>query len=239
MFGSAGRARGTRPTGRPGRGQVTALFSGYVAALLDEAAANPAGAWQAKDCAIYLVTALVRSRTCPPVCRLSKAAPTETRAAFPQPATGPCSHRCQGACRPLDRQCPEPLLRAHALLRRGCDERAAVLERRGCALEAAATGLSTWCSMCMHSPRRARSHDFAERARCSKRGTARGAQTVRGRTAAAGATDTNQLVALPDFYARHIAPELAAADVNERAVIKADALKFITTFRGQARRDPH
>ena len=40
--------------------QVTALFTGYVGALLDEAAANPAGAWQAKDCAIYLVTALVR-----------------------------------------------------------------------------------------------------------------------------------------------------------------------------------
>lgn len=62
-----------------------------------------------------------------------------------------------------------------------------------------------------------------------------GAQTVRGRTAAAGATDTNQLVALPDFYARHVAPELAAPDVNDRAVIKADALKFLTTFRGQAR----
>jgi len=66
MLGSAGRARATRLTGRPGRGQVTALFSGYVAALLDEAAANPAGAWQAKDCAIYLVTALVRTHTCPP-----------------------------------------------------------------------------------------------------------------------------------------------------------------------------
>lgn len=38
---------------------MTALFTGYVGALLDEAAANPAGAWQAKDCAIYLVTALV------------------------------------------------------------------------------------------------------------------------------------------------------------------------------------
>ncbi len=62
-----------------------------------------------------------------------------------------------------------------------------------------------------------------------------GVQTVRGRTAAAGATDTNQLVALPDFYARHVAPELAAADVNERAVIKADALRFLTTFRGQVR----
>ena len=61
------------------------------------------------------------------------------------------------------------------------------------------------------------------------------AQTVRGRTAAAGATDTNQLVALPDFYARHIAPELAAPDANDRAITKADALKFLTTFRGQAR----
>ena len=35
--------------------QVTSLFTGYVGALLEEAAANPAGAWQAKDCAIYLV----------------------------------------------------------------------------------------------------------------------------------------------------------------------------------------
>lgn len=58
---------------------------------------------------------------------------------------------------------------------------------------------------------------------------------MRGRTAAAGATDTNQLVALPDFYARHIAPELAAADTNERAIIKADALRFLTTFRGQVK----
>ncbi len=41
-------------------GQVTGLFTGYVGALLEEAAANPAGAWQAKDCAIYLVTALAR-----------------------------------------------------------------------------------------------------------------------------------------------------------------------------------
>ncbi len=87
------------------------------------------------------------------------------------------------------------------------------------------------------SPRCARSRGLVQPANCSERGAARGAQTVRGRTAAAGATDTNQLVALPDFYARHIAPELAAADVNERAVIKADALKFITTFRGQARRN--
>ena len=63
-------------------------------------------------------------------------------------------------------------------------------------------------------------------------------QTVRGRTAAAGATDTNQLVSLPDFYARHIAPELAAPDVNDRAIIKADALKFLTTFRGQVRAGP-
>lgn len=32
---------------------------------------------------------------------------------------------------------------------------------------------------------------------------------------------------------QHIAPELAAADVNDLPVLKADALKFATTFRSQ------
>jgi exportin-2 (importin alpha re-exporter) len=44
--------------------QVTALFTGYVNALLAEHAQNPAANWKAKDCAIYLVVALtVRGRT--------------------------------------------------------------------------------------------------------------------------------------------------------------------------------
>lgn len=60
------------------------------------------------------------------------------------------------------------------------------------------------------------------------------ALTARGKTAAAGATSTNQLVNLPDFYAAHVAPELAAAaDPDARPVIKADCLRFATTFRSQ------
>ncbi|KFM24134.1 Exportin-2 [Auxenochlorella protothecoides] len=59
------------------------------------------------------------------------------------------------------------------------------------------------------------------------------ALTLRGKTASAGATSTNDLVNLQDFYAQHIAPELAAADVNDLPVLKADALKFATTFRSQ------
>lgn len=44
--------------------QVTELFTGYVAAMLSEAARAPAANWRAKDCAIYLVMALtVRGKT--------------------------------------------------------------------------------------------------------------------------------------------------------------------------------
>lgn len=44
--------------------QVTNLFSGYVGGMLREHAANPGQSWKAKDCALYLVTALtVRGRT--------------------------------------------------------------------------------------------------------------------------------------------------------------------------------
>ena len=99
--------------------QTTELFSGYVAALLGEAAAAPDAAWRAKDAAIYLVSALA----------------------------------------------------------------------------------------------------------------------VRGRTAAAGATSTNELVNLRDFYAAHVAPELASPDVEARPVVKADCLRFATTFRSQLPRE--
>lgn len=44
--------------------QVTELFSGYVGAMLQEYARSPAANWKAKDCAVYLVTALtVRGKT--------------------------------------------------------------------------------------------------------------------------------------------------------------------------------
>lgn len=43
---------------------MTELFSGYVGAMLAEAAQAASGGWKAKDCAIYLVTALtVRGKT--------------------------------------------------------------------------------------------------------------------------------------------------------------------------------
>ena len=53
------------------------------------------------------------------------------------------------------------------------------------------------------------------------------------KTAAAGATKTNELVNLPDFFQGQVLPELQAADVNARPVIKADCLKFLITFRSQ------
>ncbi|PSC72253.1 Exportin-2 [Micractinium conductrix] len=59
------------------------------------------------------------------------------------------------------------------------------------------------------------------------------ALTVRGKTAAAGATTTNTLVNLQDFFVQQVAPELQAANPNEQPVLKADALKFVTTFRSQ------
>ena len=46
--------------------QVTRLFTGYVGAMLRDYAANPAGAWKSKDCAVYLVVALA-------VCRHTRA----------------------------------------------------------------------------------------------------------------------------------------------------------------------
>ena len=98
-------------------GETTQLFSGYVGALLSEANADPAGKWQAKDAAVYLVTALA----------------------------------------------------------------------------------------------------------------------AKTKTSTAGATTTNELVNLDEFYASHVAPELesATASSEDRAVIKADCLRFVTVFRSQ------
>ena len=48
----------------------------------------------------------------------------------------------------------------------------------------------------------------------------------------AGATRVNNLINVVDFYATHIVPELGKP-VAQLPVIKADALKFITTFRNQ------
>ena len=63
--------------------------------------------------------------------------------------------------------------------------------------------------------------------------------TVKSQSAVKGATETNELVSITDFFQQQIAPELAAAAANPRgggvgrAVLHADALKFLTIFRGQ------
>lgn len=58
---------------------------------------------------------------------------------------------------------------------------------------------------------------------------------LQGKTAAQGATATNQLVNLLDFFNQHIASELQAPASSSqdtgKAVLVADALKFVTTFR--------
>lgn len=59
------------------------------------------------------------------------------------------------------------------------------------------------------------------------------ALAVKGQTASAGVTATNELVNIQDFYSSHIKPELLDSDVQSRAVIKADCLKFATIFRSQ------
>lgn len=51
------------------------------------------------------------------------------------------------------------------------------------------------------------------------------ALAVQGRTAAQGATAVNDLVAVPQFAAAHVLPELAEENVNARPVIKADCLR--------------
>lgn len=59
------------------------------------------------------------------------------------------------------------------------------------------------------------------------------ALTVRQKTAAQGATATNQLVNIGDFFTAQIEPELKKTDGSP--VLRADALKFVTTFRSQVR----
>lgn len=53
----------------------------------------------------------------------------------------------------------------------------------------------------------------------------------RGSTQKHGVTQTSQLVPLPQFCEQQIIPELDRPNVNELPVLKADAIKFIMTFR--------
>lgn len=53
----------------------------------------------------------------------------------------------------------------------------------------------------------------------------------RGSTQKHGVTQTSQLVSIPQFYQDQIVQELQRPDVNELPVLKADAIKYIMTFR--------
>lgn len=53
----------------------------------------------------------------------------------------------------------------------------------------------------------------------------------KGGTQKHGVTQASQLVPLPQFCQSDIIPELERPDVNEMPVLKADALKFLMTFR--------
>ncbi|KAA6426654.1 MAG: cellular apoptosis susceptibility chromosome segregation 1 [Trebouxia sp. A1-2] len=63
------------------------------------------------------------------------------------------------------------------------------------------------------------------------------ALTVRGKTAAQGATTINQLVNVMDFFKQHVLPELQSQQLDQRPVLKADSLKYLTTFRSQVPKD--
>lgn len=53
----------------------------------------------------------------------------------------------------------------------------------------------------------------------------------RGATQKLGVTQTSELVPIPQFCQQQIVPELEHSNINELPVIKADALKFVMTFR--------
>jgi len=59
------------------------------------------------------------------------------------------------------------------------------------------------------------------------------ALTIRSKSLVKGATETNDLVNITDFFTQYIAPEIAAAKGAAHPVIRADALKFVTMFRQQ------
>lgn len=63
------------------------------------------------------------------------------------------------------------------------------------------------------------------------------ALAAKTKTSTAGATTTNELVDLQEFYTNHIAPELEDPNIEDRAIIKADSLRFVTVFRSQFSKD--
>ena len=56
-------------------------------------------------------------------------------------------------------------------------------------------------------------------------------------TAKHGTTETNQLVNLVDFYKSQIEPDLSSVNIDECPVLKADAIKYVITFRSVVRID--
>uniref|UniRef100_A0A7S3VJD6 Importin N-terminal domain-containing protein n=1 Tax=Dunaliella tertiolecta TaxID=3047 RepID=A0A7S3VJD6_DUNTE len=57
------------------------------------------------------------------------------------------------------------------------------------------------------------------------------ALTVKGKTASHGATSTNEFVNIQDFFGSQILPELQSPLSADQPILKADAIKFVTTFR--------
>ena len=56
---------------------------------------------------------------------------------------------------------------------------------------------------------------------------------VKAGTARLGTTNTSELVNITEFFVNVIRPDLEIADLNTTPVLKADALKYIMTFRNQ------
>jgi len=62
------------------------------------------------------------------------------------------------------------------------------------------------------------------------------ALAIRGTTVSQGTTSVNQLVPIMDFFKSQILPEIQSTEVYS-LVLKADALKFVSTFRQQLPKD--
>jgi len=59
------------------------------------------------------------------------------------------------------------------------------------------------------------------------------AVSVRTSSSALGVSKVNDKIDVMAFFSNHIVPELMDQDHNARPMIKADAIKFVTTFRNQ------
>lgn len=59
------------------------------------------------------------------------------------------------------------------------------------------------------------------------------AVTIRAESAARGVSVMNERVNVMEFFTSHIVRELEDSNVNSRSIIRADCLKFVSTFRAQ------